>query len=157
MNKFKIILLAFIFTISNLKVKSNEIQVASFEQLINSSPINGDTINVINNLNSYESINNNFLNLDISFQGNNHSLDGNNSFSGFILNKESLFNQLEIKNCKGQRYTNSSFAGAVFNSGGEMNIQNSSFNNNFVDSSGLNFGVGGAVYNLNGGTVNINN
>lgn len=157
MNKFKIILFTIIFLISNLKGNSNEIQVSSFTELINSNPINGDTIDVINDLSSYESINNNFINLDISFQGNNHSLDGNNAFSGFILNKESLFNQLEIKNCKGQRYTNSSFAGAVFNSGGEMNIQNSSFNNNFVDSSGLNFGVGGAVYNLNGGTVNINN
>ncbi|MBS4760029.1 MAG: hypothetical protein KHX03_04965 [Clostridium sp.] len=138
-----------------MKAYANDIIISTFDDLINSHPQNGDTLEFADDLTSDASIRNTFINLDITFQGHNHFLDGKDAFSGFILNQDSLFNEMQILNCKGQRYNASSFAGAIFNNQGQLNIKNSIFSNNFVDSNGLNFGVAGAVYNLNDGSVSI--
>ena len=106
-----IIIIGFLF--QNLSF-ANDIIIYNFEELMNSQPVNGDTIDIQNNLTSDTSINNNFLNLDITFQGNNYSIDGNNTFSGFIFNQDTQFNSVRMLNCKGQNYSNSSFAGASF-------------------------------------------
>ena len=93
---------------------------------------------------------------DIFFQGNNHSINGGNTFGGFVLSQGSNFNLLDINNCKGQIYNNSYFAGAIFNTGGTSLIQSSAFNNNYADASGFNYAVAGAVYNTGSGNININ-
>ena len=148
----KIILIAALLT---APVWADDIQIYSFDELINSNPSSGDILNIRNNLTSDESINNSFMNLDLTFEGNNYSINGRNSFSGFIFNQDTQFNTIRMLNCRGQRYSASSFAGAIFNNAGELNVSNSAFIDNFVDSAGLNFGVAGAIYNLNDGEVNI--
>ena len=158
MQKYKVItFILILLTITSPKVKANDIQVSTFNELINSHPISGDTIEFLDNLTSDSTIGYNFYGLNISFEGQNYSVNGNNTFGGFVLNQDSLFNQIKMINCKGQVYNNSNFAGAVYNSGGEMNVNNSTFSGNFADSGGINYGVGGALYNLNGGYININN
>ena len=146
-----------IFMFIALKANANDIQVSTFTQLIDSNPVSGDTIEFTNDLFSDETIGNHFINLDINFEGHNHYIYGDNEFGGFVLNQDSLFNEVGIRNCQGQEYNRSKFAGAIFNSGGSADINNSDFFGNFVDANNVNFGVGGAVYNLNGGTVNIDN
>ena len=143
--------------LSSLQANADDISVATFTQLIDSTPANGDTIKFTNDLFSDETIGNHFINLDINFEGNNYFIYGDNEFGGFVLNQDSLFNEVGIRNCQGQEYNRSKFAGAIFNSGGSTDIKNSDFFGNFVDANNVNFGVGGAVYNLNGGTVNIDN
>lgn len=151
----KFLLVTFMFIA--LKANANDIQVSTFTQLIDSNPVSGDTIEFTNDLFSDETIGNHFINLDINFEGHNHYIYGDNEFGGFVLNQDSLFNEVGIRNCQGQEYNRSKFAGAIFNSGGSADINNSDFFGNFVDANNVNFGVGGAVYNLNGGTVNIDN
>ncbi len=146
-----ILILLFLTNISY----ANDIAIYNFDELINSNPSSGDILNIRNNLTSDESINNSFMNLDLTFEGNNYSINGRNSFSGFIFNQDTQFNTIRMLNCRGQRYSASSFAGAIFNNAGELNVSNSAFIDNFVDSAGLNFGVAGAIYNLNDGEVNI--
>ena len=136
-------------------VYAQEIQIYNFNELINSNPSSGDVLEFNNNLESDASIGNHFFNLNLTFQGNQHFLDGDNIFSGFILNQDSLFNQIEIQHCKGQEYQGSDFAGALFNFNGHMDIQNSGFTKNFVEASGFDYAIGGAVYNLNNGVINI--
>ena len=135
---------------------ANNIPVSNFNELINSNPQSGDVIEFTNNLNSDASIGNHFFDLNLTFDGNNYYLNGDNSYSGFILNEDSLFNQININNCKGQEYQNSYFAGAIFNFNGNMQINSSNFSTNFVDAGDINYGIGGAIYNLNNGTININ-
>lgn len=137
------------------QVKANDIQVRTFDELINSYPVSGDTIEFLDDMSSDETIGYSFYGLDITFEGHEHSIDGHDVFGGFVLNQDSLFNQVRLLNCKGQDYNSSSFAGAVYNSGGIIDINYSSFRGNFVDASGFNFAVGGALYNLNGGVINI--
>ena len=148
-----IIIIGFLF--QNLSF-ANDIIIYNFEELMNSQPVNGDTIDIQNNLTSDTSINNNFLNLDITFQGNNYSIDGSNTFSGFIFNQDTQFSSVRMLNCKGQNYSNSSFAGAIYNNAGNLEIERSAFVGNFVNAGGINFGVGGAIYNLNNGYATIN-
>ena len=136
---------------------ANDIQVANFNELINSTPASGDTIEFTNDLFSNDTIGNHFINLDINFQGHEHYIYGNNEFGGFVLNQDSLFNEVGIRNCEGQTYNQSKFAGAIFNSGGDTTITSSEFSYNFIDAGGINFGVGGAIYNLNGGKISIDN
>lgn len=157
MQYFKRLFILILFFSIPAKVNADDIQVSTFSELINSDPVNGDTLDITDNLSSDESIGYNFYGLDITFEGNNHSLNGNNVFAGFVLNQESNFNRMRMVDCKGQTYNRSSFAGAIYNSGGNLNISESAFSGNFVDAAGFNFGVGGAVYNLSGGTVNIDN
>lgn len=151
--KFLLLICIILFT---QQVYASDIQVRTFDELINSNPGNGDTIKFLDNMSSDETIGYNFYGLDITFEGNNHSIDGHDIFGGFVLSQDSLFNQVRLLNCKGQEYNRSSFAGAVYNSGGVIDINYSAFNGNFVDASGFNFAVGGALYNLNGGVININ-
>lgn len=158
MINFKSILLSFyLLFIFTLQVNAEDIQVASFEELINSNPGSGDTIEFLDNMNSDATIGYNFYGLDIQFEGNNYSINGNEIFGGFILNQDSLFNQVRILNCMGQEYNRSNFAGAVYNNGGTIEINSSAFQGNFVDASGFNFAVGGALYNLSGGHIDIDN
>ncbi len=137
-------------------VWGNNIDIDNFNELINSTPQNGDTLVFTNDLDSTESIGTYFSNLDINFEGNNYYIDGDNTFGGFILNGTSTFNQVGMRNCQGQAYSGSKFAGAIFNNGQEILIENSAFLNNYVDSAGYNFGIGGALYNAVAGYMEIN-
>ena len=152
----KILLTATIVFLLTSKTYANDIQVATFRELMDSHPASGDVLEFTDDMTSDETIGQNFYNLDITFEGNNHSIDGRYVFGGFVLNEESLFNHVRILNCKGQEYNRSNFAGAIYNSGGNLDIEESAFSGNFTDAAGFNFGVGGAVYNLNGGTITIN-
>lgn len=152
----KALLVSLCILVFAANVYASEVRtIHSFDELMNSHPESGDTLDIDNDLVSDQSINNNFINLDITFEGHNHSLDGRDSFSGFIFNQDTNFNQVRMLNCKGQRYQSSSFAGAIYNNSGNLKINSAAFVDNFVDSDGLNFGVGGAVYNLNDGIVDI--
>lgn len=155
---YKAITTVFIFVLffCSSGAYANNINVDNFNELINSAPQSGDTITFTNNLTSYSSISEHFENLNITFEGNNYYINGLNTFGGFIVSRESLFNSVNIINCKGQEYQNSAFAGAIYNTDGTAEITNSRFSGNFVDSHNLDFGVGGAVYNLNNGTMSIN-
>lgn len=135
---------------------ANDIQVATFRELMDSHPASGDIVEFTGDMTSDETIGQNFYNLDITFEGNNHSINGRSVFGGFVMNETSRFSHVQILNCKGQEYNRSNFAGAIYNSGGNLNIEESAFSGNFTDAAGFNFGVGGAVYNLNGGTVTVN-
>lgn len=155
MPRYKKILFLIFFLFQNPSIADN-IEVYNFNSLINSNPESGDTIILENNLDSNQTIGNNFLNLNIDFIGNDYYIDGKSTFGGFILNKDSSFKTMVMQNCLGQEYSSSYFAGAIFNSGGNITIDTSVFNNNFVDAKGFNFGVGGAIYNLNGADMKIN-
>lgn len=159
MQNFKILtlILTLLFTNLSLTVKANNIDVRSFYELINSYPGNGDTINILNDLSASSTIGYDFYGLNIKFEGGNHSINGNYTYGGFVLNQDSLLNQIELTNCKGQEYNRSNFAGALYNSGGNIEVGNSIFKGNFADSNNINFAIGGAIYNLNGGTMTINN
>ncbi len=157
MQNIKIIITIFTFIFISLQVEANDIQVSSFYQLMNSYPGSGDTIEILNDLDSSSTIGYNFYGIDISFQGQQHSIDGNNIYGGFVLNQNGLINQLDILNCKGQEYNRSNFAGALYNSGGIIDVTNSNFRGNFADSGNINFAFGGAIYNLNGGIINLSN
>ena len=154
----KILCLFFLLLLRNAVLAQN-IDIQTFDELINSSPANGDTLIFTRNLEASTSIGSYFQNLDITFDGNSYSINGDGLFGGFVLNQNntSLFKQLAMRNCQGQLYNRSKYAGAIFNNGGNSEIENADFTNNFVNSQGVNFGVGGAVYNRNGGTLSINN
>ena len=151
---FKIFLIIF-FTFFTHCAYCTDIEVTNFDELINSTPQSGDTITFGNNLTSSSSIAAHFENLNITFDGNNFYIDGSDTFGGFILNRENNFNSVRIINCKGQEYNNSYYAGAIYNEGGTSSIFNADFDGNFVDTQGVNFAVGGAVYNLLGGNMKI--
>lgn len=155
MNSYKKYLFVLFSMLCSTCVWAEDISVANFNELINSNPQSGDVIEFTNDLNSDASIGNRFFNLDLTFEGNNYYLDGNRNFGGFILNQDSDFNQVDIKNCKGQEYRGSDFAGAIFNFNGNMKVRNSTFSSNFVDAGSIDYGIGGAVYNLNSGLINI--
>ncbi len=157
MKNTKRLLITALLLFAGLSVQAEDYSVSTFSQLMGITPQNGDTIGINADLTSTEAIGNNFSGADLYFVGNDHYIDGGNLFSGFVFNQETQFNAVGVRNCKGQTYNNSTFAGAVFNSGGELNIESAAFNDNFVDSAGLNYGIGGAVYNLNNGTVDVNN
>ena len=137
---------------------ANDIQVATFDELINSHPLSGDTIQIINNLNSTSTIGANFLGININFDGQNYLMNGENNYGGFLLNKDSTFNQIRMTNFKGQLEggTSSYYAGAIYNEGGIIDVNNSYFANNYADSGRINFGAGGAIYNMQNSTMNIN-
>ena len=155
MQNFKIIIIVLFICGFILSANANDIQVSTFNELINSHPISGDTIEFLDDLTSDSTIGYNFYGLNITFQGQQHSINGNSIYGGFVLNKDSLFNQIELLNCKGQEYNRSNFAGAIYNSGGFLTMNNSAFRGNFANSGNINFAVGGAIYNLNGGTIDI--
>ncbi len=154
--RLRLLFLFFILVISHKSI-ANNIYVGDFNELIlsGSQSINGDTVTIINNLISDESIGNSFYTKNITFQGENHSIDGKDIFGGFVLSEGSEFNNLKIINCKGQNYNNSYFAGAIYNTGGDTIISNSAFSGNYANALGSNFAVAGALYNMNGGVINI--
>ena len=152
-----IIICSIILGLTTVQAKADNISIANFNELINSTPVSGDIFNFTNNLTSSSSIGTHFEGVSISFEGNNHYIDGNNIFSGFTFSQTTRFNQVDVKSCKGQRYGGYSYAGAIYNDGGTLNIEESSFSNNFVDANGINLGSGGAIYNINGGDINIKN
>ena len=154
MKLYKIIFLILSFLLP-CQVIAGDILINDFSELINSAPIDGDVLTFTNNLNSDASIGTYFENLDITFEGNNHFLDGNNVFSGFTFNSNTTFNQVDVRHCKGQNYGAYTYAGAIYNDGGELDINQAAFNENFVDSSGLNLGSGGALYNIGDGNIEI--
>ena len=141
------------------KVSANNINinVNNYDELMQSAneTIDGDTITLINNLVSDNSIGNSFYTKDLTFLGQNYSIDGLNIYGGFVLSTGSNFDSLKILNFKGQSYNNSYFAGAIYNTSGTTNISNSAFVGNYADSQGINFAVAGALYNMNNGTVSI--
>lgn len=149
-----LIILVFAFV---QKLYAADIYINDFSELINSNPRSGDILTFTDNLNSDASVGTYFEGLNIIFEGNNYSLDGNNLFSGFTFNRETGFNQVEVRSCRGQRYGGYSYAGAIYNDGGSLSITNSAFNENFVNANGLNLGSGGAIYNVDGGNISINN
>lgn len=154
LSKRILFLTLFLFQLS--PVYANDISIYSFNGLMDSNPISGDSLILENNLNSNETIGGNFLGLDINFVGNNHYIDGQNIFGGFVLNRTTNFDEMIMLDCRGQEYLNSYFAGALFNNGGTAMINTSVFNNNYADAQGVNFAVGGALYNLNGAYMEIN-
>lgn len=151
-----ILFLSLYFFIENT-VFANTIDIDSFYELMHSALVNNDVYNFTSDMNSTESIGNHFYNYNINFDGNNHYIDGNDSFGGFILSRENTFDEVIIRHCKGQFYNGSNFGGAIFNSSGKTDIENSDFVENFVNSGDINYGVAGAVYNLYGGSMSIEN
>lgn len=157
MLKNTIILISIISFLYGCAVSAQNINVDNFDELITSTPASGDTITFTRNLDADSTIGNLFANLDINFEGNNYSILGNDQFGGFVLNQDTNFHQVGIRNCQGQSYGSSKFAGAIYNNGGQTDIQDSIFSENFTDAGGFNFSVGGAIYNLNDGSIDINN
>lgn len=157
MKNFKIIFFVISFVVLQFPALADDIDIASFRQLLDSNVTSGDTLIFTNNLTSDETIGTHFSGLDITFDGNNYNINGNDIFGGFVLNRNSEFKDVGIRNCQGQTYQSSTFAGAIFNDGGNLNVANTSFTDNFVNAGGRNFGVAGALYNLSGGTANIDN
>lgn len=134
---------------------ASTIEVTTFDQLMNTNPSSGDTIQILDNLTSDVNIGEKFLGIDINFDGQNYTLDGLGQYGGFVINDNSTINQIGMTNLTGQIYSNSHYAGALYNQMGSIDITNSFFTNNSANSGSINFGIGGAIYNLSGGTINV--
>lgn len=155
MQNYKKILITFGLLFAAQYSMASTIEVTTFDQLMNTNPASGDTIQVLDNLSSDVNIGEKFLNLNINFDGQNHKIDGLGQYGGFIINDNSSINQIGMTNLTGQIYSNSHYAGALYNQMGSIDITNSSFTNNSANSGSINFGIGGAIYNLSGGTINV--
>lgn len=155
MRNYKKILITFGLLFAAQYSMANTIEVTTFDQLMNTNPASGDTIQVLDNLTSDINIGEKFLNLNINFDGQNHKIDGLGQYGGFVINDNSAINQIRMTNLTGQIYSNSHYAGALYNQMGSIDITNSFFTNNSANSGSINFGIGGAIYNLSGGTINV--
>lgn len=155
MRNYKKILITFGFLFTTQYSMASTIEVTTFDQLMNTNPASGDTIQVLDNLSSDVNIGEKFLGIDINFDGQNHTLDGLGQYGGFVINDNSAINQIRMTNLTGQIYSNSHYAGALYNQMGSIDITNSFFTNNSANSGSINFGIGGAIYNLSGGTINV--
>lgn len=155
MRNYRKILITFGLLFAAQYSMASTIEVTTFDQLMNTNPASGDTIQVLDNLSSDVNIGEKFLNLNINFDGQNHKIDGLGQYGGFIINDNSSINQIGMTNLTGQIYSNSHYAGALYNQMGSIDITNSSFTNNSANSGSINFGIGGAIYNLSGGTINV--
>lgn len=155
MQNYRKILITFGLLFAAQYSMASTIEVTTFDQLMNTNPASGDTIQVLDNLTSDINIGEKFLNLNINFDGQNHKIDGLGQYGGFIINDNSSINQIGMTNLTGQIYSNSHYAGALYNQMGSIDITNSSFTNNSANSGSINFGIGGAIYNLSGGTINV--
>lgn len=155
MRNYKKILITFGFLFTTQYSMASTIEVTTFGQLMNTNPSSGDTIQILDNLSSDVNIGEKFLGIDINFDGKNHTLDGLGQYGGFIINDNSSINQIGMTNLTGQIYSNSHYAGALYNQMGSIDITNSFFTNNSANSGSINFGIGGAIYNLSGGTINV--
>lgn len=155
MQNYRKILITFGLLFAAQYSMASTIEVTTFDQLMNTNPSSGDTIQILDNLSSDVNIGEKFLNLDINFDGQNYTLDGLGQYGGFIINDNSSINQIGMTNLTGQIYSNSHYAGALYNQMGSIDITNSFFTNNSANSGSINFGIGGAIYNLSGGTINV--
>lgn len=155
MRNYKKILITFGLLFATQYSMASTIEVTTFGQLMNTNPSSGDTIQILDNLSSDVNIGEKFLGIDINFDGKNHTLDGLGQYGGFIINDNSSINQIGMTNLTGQIYSNSHYAGALYNQMGSIDITNSFFTNNSANSGSINFGIGGAIYNLSGGTINV--
>ena len=155
MQNYRKILITIGFLFTTQYSMASTIEVTTFDQLMNTYPSSGDTIQILDNLSSDVNIGEKFLNLDINFDGQNYTLDGLGQYGGFIINDNSSINQIGMTNLTGQIYSNSHYAGALYNQMGSIDITNSFFTNNSANSGSINFGIGGAIYNLSGGTINV--
>ncbi len=155
MRNYKKILITIGFLFTTQYSMASTIEVTTFDQLMNTNPSSGDTIQILDNLTSDVNIGEKFLNLNINFDGQNYTLDGLGQYGGFVINDNSSINQIRMTNLTGQIYSNSHYAGALYNQMGSIDITNSFFTNNSANSGSINFGIGGAIYNLSGGTINV--
>lgn len=155
MRNYKKILITFGLLFAAQYSMASTIEVTTFGQLMNTNPSSGDTIQILDNLSSDVNIGEKFLGIDINFDGKNHTLDGLGQYGGFVINDNSAINQIGMTNLTGQIYSNSHYAGALYNQMGSIDITNSFFTNNSANSGSINFGIGGAIYNLSGGTINV--
>lgn len=155
MRNYRKILITIGFLFTTQYSMASTIEVTTFDQLMNTNPSSGDTIQILDNLTSDINIGEKFLGIDINFDGKNHTLDGLGQYGGFIINDNSSINQIRMTNLTGQIYSNSHYAGALYNQMGSIDITNSFFTNNSANSGSINFGIGGAIYNLSGGTINV--
>lgn len=155
MQNYRKILITFGLLFAAQYSMASTIEVTTFDQLMNTNPASGDTIQVLDNLSSDVNIGEKFLGIDINFDGKNHKIDGLGQYGGFVINDNSAINQIRMTNLTGQIYSNSHYAGALYNQMGSIDITNSFFTNNSANSGSINFGIGGAIYNLSGGTINV--
>ncbi|HIT56211.1 TPA: hypothetical protein IAA92_08105 [Candidatus Galligastranaerophilus intestinigallinarum] len=155
MQNYRKILITFGLLFAAQYSMASTIEVTTFDQLMNTNPASGDTIQVLDNLTSDINIGEKFLGIDINFDGQNHKIDGLGQYGGFVINDNSAINQIRMTNLTGQIYSNSHYAGALYNQMGSIDITNSFFTNNSANSGSINFGIGGAIYNLSGGTINV--
>ncbi len=155
MQNYRKILITFGFLFTTQYSMASTIEVTTFDQLMNTYPSSGDTIQILDNLSSDVNIGEKFLGIDINFDGQNHKIDGLGQYGGFVINDNSAINQIRMTNLTGQIYSNSHYAGALYNQMGSIDITNSFFTNNSANSGSINFGIGGAIYNLSGGTINV--
>lgn len=155
MQNYRKILITFGLLFAAQYSMASTIEVTTFDQLMNTNPSSGDTIQILDNLTSDVNIGEKFLGIDINFDGQNYTLDGLGQYGGFIINDNSAINQIGMTNLTGQIYSNSHYAGALYNQMGSIDITNSFFTNNSANSGSINFGIGGAIYNLSGGTIDV--
>ena len=155
MQNYRKILITIGFLFTTQYSMASTIEVTTFDQLMNTNPSSGDTIQILDNLTSDVNIGEKFLGMDINFDGQNYTLDGLGQYGGFVINDNSSINQIRMTNLTGQIYSNSHYAGALYNQMGSIDITNSFFTNNSANSGSINFGIGGAIYNLSGGTINV--
>ena len=155
MQNYRKILITIGFLFTTQYSMASTIEVTTFGQLMNTNPASGDTIQILDNLSSDVNIGEKFLGIDINFDGKNHTLDGLGQYGGLVINDNSSINQIRMTNLTGQIYSNSHYAGALYNQMGSIDITNSFFTNNSANSGSINFGIGGAIYNLSGGTINV--
>ena len=155
MQNYRKILITFGLLFAAQYSMASTIEVTTFDQLMNTNPSSGDTIQILDNLTSDVNIGEKFLGIDINFDGQNYTLDGLGQYGGFVINDNSSINQIGMTNLTGQIYSNSHYAGALYNQMGSIDITNSFFTNNSANSGSINFGIGGAIYNLSGGTINV--
>lgn len=155
MQNYRKILITFGLLFAAQYSMASTIEVTTFDQLMNTNPSSGDTIQILDNLTSDVNIGEKFLGIDINFDGQNYTLDGLGQYGGFVINDNSAINQIGMTNLTGQIYSNSHYAGALYNQMGSIDITNSFFTNNSANSGSINFGIGGAIYNLSGGTINV--
>ena len=148
-------LITFGFLFTTQYSMANNIEITTFDQLMNTNPSSGDTIQILGNLTSDVNIGKKFLDIDINFDGQSHTINGLGQYGGLVINDNSSINQIGMINLTGQIYSNNYYAGALYNQMGSIDITNSFFTNNSADSGSINFGIGGAIYNLSGGTINV--
>ncbi len=151
------ILIILCTVITGQYVYCNEIIVDDFDTLINTQYQAGDVLTFTRGFSSESDIGNIFPNINnITIEGNNFIINGDDEYSGFIVNSQADFNQLDLSHCKGQTVNNSSYAGGILNNGGNVHVTYAALSENFADAAGLNFSYGGALYNTNGGYTDIN-